>query len=529
MRKSFAVLIFLLSLVWCFVVYAASVDKPDLIFDKTRTNISKTATQTTTYNLQYFVQNIWKWMVFKSSKTYFIVRCKDKNGKVVKERQYKWKMNDIRIEKFVVKESVLPVSCNLDVENKIPETNEKNNFFVFKSVDSPIQDPNPTDITKRDLTIKSIWLNRNFPSPKVWDEKFYITAVIKNLWKSISFSKDTKWVLYCSSAKGRLLNYEIKNWILKNNGTLNLNLIANEDNFLIPFTSVQDDYTVNCSIQLSSKVAHEDNDKNNYKNFKFDVNPTSGDPILPSTWNQSSFNGFDLIIQRMSTNGENPSLYKDNFSVQSTIKNIGNMNFNWDITFICEDYTEAIWQTIIFNRLPNQSIKAWESATFINSGLISNFYNKSYSKTMSCVAWVKNDINIKNNSYSFSFDLLEKNSWLADLGLSVLEINRVSKKIVLMIKNVWNNQISLSEFARVSCVLYKDWIDWNILAFDNVFHSYQGNKNVLAVGESYTATIDLSQYAWNDIDVVTCSSMEDPSFPEASKTNNIVTFSYKND
>jgi hypothetical protein len=65
-------------------------------------------------------------------------------------------MNDIRIEKFVVKESVLPVSCNLDVENKIPETNEKNNFFVFKSVDSPIQDPNPTDITKRDLTIKSI-------------------------------------------------------------------------------------------------------------------------------------------------------------------------------------------------------------------------------------------------------------------------------------------------------------------------------------------------------------------------------------
>lgn len=517
MKKSFAVLIFLLSFVWWFVVCAASTDKPDLIFDKTRTNISRKATQKTTYNLQYFVQNIWKWIVFKSTKTYFVVRCKDKNWKIVKERKYKWKMNDIKIEKFIVKESVLPVSCNLDVENKIAETNEKNNYFIYKSSDSPIQD-NVSDTNKWDLTISSIWLDMNYPTPKVWDKKFYINATIKNLWKSISFSEDTKWILYCSSSYGKLIHYEIKKWNLNTNKSLDLKLIANEDNFLIPFPNEKNNYTVNCVIQLVSKTVRETDDKNNYKNISFNV-------TSENTNSQQTLNWFDLIIDNISIYGDIPSLYNNNFTVQSKIKNIWNIDFGWEIWFICEDYSIAEWQTIIRNQHKDIFIKAGEYINIINEWLISNFYNKWYSKTMQCVAGVKNDINPNNNSKRFSFDTVEKTIWLWDLSLKLLSVDKIYNKITFNIKNVWNNQIILNQtyYSDVICKSMSGYRAGNYVWET----SYQWLTDILLPWNSYKAIVDLSWSMNLGISWLNCTVADRTSdWPEISKDNNSVRFNY---
>ena len=381
---------------------------------------------------------------------------------------------------------------------------------------------NSTLSDKPDLILDSVWLNSGYPSPKVNDEHFYVDFTVKNLGKAISFSSTTKWIFSCSNNGTELIHKEIVNWYIKQNGVFSVAWVTNTPNpSIYLFIAPDSNYTVNCSFQLQSITVQESNINNNSKSFSFAVSSSNANtsPVQSNNGTQ----GLDLGINQISINGNTPSLYDNKFFLTTVIKNVGNVNFSGDIAFTCEDYSIAEGQTLLYQHINNVSVNVGDTFTFNSEWLFSNFYNKWPSKTASCSIIVANDVNAVNNSYSYSFDTIEKNTWIWDLSLVLNSVDRVNKKINFTVSNIGSWSIPWSD---VSCV-----IDWYppiaINGIQNIVVSYQGNKNIVSPWASYSATFDLSQYTYDDIDHLTCTVGLGSTTPEASKSNNTISLYYK--
>jgi len=419
MKKIF----FLFAFLWLFLfssfIYAASA-KPDLAFDYSKTNYTRTSSQATTYNVHFFVINKWIWSVFKNTNSYFNVRCTDKNWNTVKEKQYKWQINNIKQETFNVKNSNFPVTCKIDEENKITESNENNNSYTMKDINStPI---NSTPITsqnsnKVDLIIDQISLSDDYNTLTRWIESFQMNFVIKNIGtSSVTINKNNKMVISCSLNNYPLIEKTVDNdviWVWEKNWYNKIQTLINNNIVRLPSVKTE---TIKCKVEL--KWITESNISNNSKNFSFDVFEADLLPDLvirdlfikdwnwniiqtPKLWSQDNY--LDFGVYNIGIWSYDPRNFMD-----------GNNNYNTYVFFEC--YSNVAWEWWETLKFESWWLKKWEwQQVIFPNNLFKTFLTKKWTKMINCYInyknwtkdknWNETELRYDNNSKSFTFEV----------------------------------------------------------------------------------------------------------------------------
>lgn len=156
-------------------------------------------------------------------------------------------------------------------DKDVPITRGKLGILLYRAYN--IITYGPTTYTKPDLIINSVWLNPNYPAPKVSDQYIYIDFTIKNLGKSIVFSSGTtSWIFSCRNNGIEIIHKEIINGTIQQGQIFSIGGVRSTSRSDVSlFMSPENNYTLDCSLQLESNVVREGNATNNGKSFSFAV------------------------------------------------------------------------------------------------------------------------------------------------------------------------------------------------------------------------------------------------------------------
>jgi len=352
-KKSELLFAFMVLFMFSSSLYAAAA-KPDLAFDLNQTYSKKDTTVSDANIIQFKVINAWVWNIFKTSNSFFYARCRDKDSKIISEDKYKWSMNSVITKKVFVKKTNFPVTCKIDWENKIAETNENNNIFTFNFVSS-----STTNTAKPDLILQSVVLDPNYPTPKVNDENIYLKFTIKNLANSVTFSSGNKWIFWCNEmSNGKfLISKEIKSWSLGKNESITFDVtnIPDPKIYLIPPQNWWQ-YKLNCRFLLSSNNEFPI-DENNYKTFSFNAAPKDPENL--------SKPDLELISLSLDPNYTNPKVNDEHIYLKFTVKNTWkSVSFDQENTMFSFTCTTANNIRIISKTVSNWNIDKNATLTF---------------------------------------------------------------------------------------------------------------------------------------------------------------------
>lgn len=422
-------IILLFGIFWLFFVssaiYAAAA-KPDLIFDSSQTNFSKTSYQADTYNVSFLVKNKAQWSVFKNANTFFNVKCTDKNWKIVKEKKYKWQMKDIKKENFTLNKNKFPITCKIDWENKIAESNENNNSYTMSDITS--NNSNANNAGDFDIIINDIKINRDYETLTRGMDNFDMDFVIENKSKyNITINKTNKMIISCSLDNLPLIEKVIDNDVLASKSKLAyIKVTTITNNKIVRLWRIWE-YKAKCKVEI--KWITESNLANNSKDFLFNVYEADPLPdlvirdLLIKDWNWNVVQSTKLwnwnIIQTV-------KLWSEDNYLDFSVYNIGispykatnfvdaNNNYNNYVFFEC--YSNVSWEGWETQKFEAWILERWEwQQVIFPNNLFKTFLTKKWTKTINCYLnynnwtkdknWNEAELRYDNNSQSFSFEV----------------------------------------------------------------------------------------------------------------------------